>query len=30
MKKLDLKPLSLNIGFDSANGANYMIAREIF
>lgn len=29
-EKLDLKPLSLNIGFDSANGANYMIAREIF
>lgn len=28
--QLDLKPLSLNIGFDSANGANYLISREIF
>ncbi len=27
---LDLKPLDLTIGFDSANGANYEIAREIF
>ena len=27
---LDLKPLDLKIGFDSANGANYEIAREIF
>ena len=27
---LDLKPLNLKIGFDSANGANYQVAREIF
>lgn len=27
---LDLKKLNLRIGFDSANGANYLIAREIF
>jgi phosphoglucosamine mutase len=27
---LDLKPLDLKIGFDSANGANYEISREIF
>ena len=29
-EKLDLKPMNLNIGFDSANGANYQIARELF
>ncbi|HOI84435.1 MAG TPA: hypothetical protein PLP48_00030 [Acholeplasmataceae bacterium] len=28
--EMDLKPSSLKIGFDSANGANYQIAREIF
>jgi phosphoglucosamine mutase len=27
---MDLKPLDLKIGFDSANGANYQISREIF
>ncbi len=27
---LDLKPSHLKIGFDSANGANYLISREIF
>ena len=27
---MDLKPLNLKIGFDSANGANYEISREIF
>lgn len=27
---LDLKPLNLKIGFDSAHGANYLIARELF
>ncbi len=28
--QMDLKPLDLKIGFDSANGANYQISREIF
>lgn len=28
--KMNLKPSPLKIGFDSANGANYLISREIF
>lgn len=29
-EKMDLKPTNKRIGFDSANGANYLISKEIF
>lgn len=29
-EKMDLKPTKFKVGFDSANGANYLIAKEVF